>query len=82
MNDGSDKSTDASSKVTLSDQWDHLMDDVIQGNSTAQSSVTYTVTLYRDGATKTYTGVIEDINVTGGQKGTVLTGSFNLTEGR
>ena len=83
-NDGSDKSTDASSKVSLSEQRKHLMDSsgVIQGDSTGQSNVTYTVTLYEDGASTTYTGGVEDITCDfAGDNAMVLSGSFNLTIG-
>jgi len=86
FNDGTDKSTDGSNKVTLSEQEDHLMDDagVVQGNSNGQSSVTYTVTVFRDGASKTYNGAIEDITVdaTLEDNPLVLNGSFNLTQGQ
>ena len=54
---------------------------IIQGFSTGQSAVTYTVTIYRDGGTKTFTGGVEDIGVSY-QDGMRLVGSFNLTEGQ
>lgn len=84
QNDGTDKSTDGSSKITLSQQADHLMDTggVVQGNSTGQYNVTYTVTIYRDGATKEYTGGVEDISVDwDSSNGILMKGSFNLTIG-
>ena len=65
FNDGTDKSTDLSSKITLTQQWDHLMDTVVQGFSTAQSNVTFTLTTFSDGASRTYNGVLEDINLNG-----------------
>ncbi len=83
-NDGTDKSTDSSSKVSLSAQRKHLMDGdgVIQGNLTGQSDVTYTVTLYEDGASNTYTGGIEDIACDfAGDNALALSGSFNLNIG-
>lgn len=83
FNDGTDKSTDASSKITLSQQRKHLQGDtgVIQGNSTGQSSVTYTVSIFEDGAITEYTGGIEDINVRYSD-GMRLAGSFNLNIGQ
>jgi hypothetical protein len=83
-NDGTDKSTDSSNKVSLSAQRKHIMDSagVIQGNSTGQSSVTYTVTLWEDGAANTYVGGIENVNCSfAGDNAMVLTGSFNLNIG-
>jgi len=82
MNDGSDKSTDTSSKVTLKDQWTHLMDNVIQGNSTGQTNVTYTVTAYTADGNQTFTGGIEEISITGASAdGLRLSGTLTLQQG-
>lgn len=83
FSDGStDKSTDGSTKITLSQQQDHLMDTVVQGNNGTQSDVTYTVTIYRDGATKTFTGSLEDISIRAStSESNMLRGSLNLFEG-
>jgi|SRR6056297_2584286 len=82
-NDGTDKSTDASSKVTLSEQQDHLLGDdgVIQGVGVGdtQSDIKYTLTIYRDGATTDLTGNVEDISLNyGGQESNILQGSLNF----
>jgi hypothetical protein len=78
-NDGSDKSTAGDSIVTLNQQWDYLMDQVIQGNLNGAQNVTYTATIYIEGATKTYTGAIEDITIGENQgDSNSLAGSFNL----
>ncbi len=82
-NDGTDKSTDGSSKITLSQQQDHLMETVIQGNSTGTTNVSYTITIYRDGATKTYTGSIEDITINWtNSEANQMGGTLNLFEAK
>lgn len=80
-----DKSTDASSKITLIQQKQHLMNSggVIQGTggSDAQSDVRWTVTLYMSGTTETITGTIEDFTINGDTgSATTLTCTFNLFE--
>jgi len=82
-NDGTDKSTDGSSKVTLTAQHDHVMDTIIQvpGAGDSVSDITYTMTVWMDGAAKTYTGALEDISINGSNaNGNQLAGSFNLFE--
>jgi hypothetical protein len=83
FNDGLDKSTDGQNKVILDDQRDYLLDEVIQGFSTSQASVSYTITTSTTNGTKTYTGGIEDINLNedpsnGGNR---IQGTLNLTVG-
>ena len=82
FNDGTDKSTDASNKIKLSEQEDHLLDNVIQGNSTGQSNVTYQVTVWRDGLAKTYEGMIEDVSTNATENPLIMVGSFNLQIGQ
>lgn len=81
-NDGTDKSTNGSSKVTLSQQEDFLLDEIIQGDNGVQSNVSYTLRIYRDGAAKTYTGVVEDISLNSDISGdsTQITGTLNFYE--
>lgn len=83
MNDGTDKSTDSSSIITLSQQWDYLMDQVVEGYSTDQSDVTHTLTIYRDGSTTTKTGIIDNINIDGNPStaGNKITGNLTLKIG-
>lgn len=80
-----DKSTDASSKVSLIEQKQHLMNatGVIQGTggSDSQSDVKWTVTLYISGTSETIVGTIEDFTVSGDPSAsTILTCTFNLFE--
>jgi len=80
-NDGTDKSTDGASKITLSQQIDYLMDDIIQGQSTGFSNVRFTLTIYRDSSTKTYIGVVEDVTINGDTNdGNFVRGSIRLRQ--
>jgi len=81
-NDGSDKSTDAASKVTIASQKNYLMENVVQGvgGGDSVSDITYTLTLFEDGASKTYTGTIENISCKWGSDGesNFYTGSISF----
>lgn len=82
-NDGTDKSTDSTSKITLRQQWDYLMgaNGIIQGNSSSQSAVRWRLTIYRDGTTDTITGLIEDIDIQwNGQEANQMSGTLTLFE--
>lgn len=82
-NDGTDKSTDGSNKITLTQQHDHLMETIVQGTGSGDSvpDITYTATIWMDGAAKTYTGSLEDINISGRKdSANQLSGSFNIFE--
>jgi len=83
--DGSDKSTDGASIITLSQQRDYLQatDGVIQGVASGENQidVKYKLTIYENAATKTITGTIEDINIgVSGSETNLLRGSLNLFE--
>ena len=85
FNDGTDKSTSSDSIITLRQQKEFLQETVIQGvgSGDSQADVTYTLTIYEDSTTKTYTGGIEDISIRAepGTEGTLLRGTLNLLQG-
>ena len=84
-NDGTDKSTEGASIITLSQQRDYLLGSggVVQGfaSGESQSDVKWKLTIYEDGATKSFTGSLEDININNSNnESTVARGSLNLFE--
>lgn len=86
QNDGTDKSIDGDNIITLSQQWDYLLDTIIQGKSGsgAYFDVLYSLTIYRDGSpNKSYTGGIDDISLIGNPatSGTLINGSLTLMVG-
>lgn len=85
FNDGSDKSTDASSIVTLTQQKDFLLDEVVEGTAIGDSvsDITYTLTTYSDGTTSTITGGIDNISVdeAPSNAGTIIRGTVTLIRG-
>ena len=85
FDDGTDKSTSAESIVTLTQQRDFLMESVLQGTGggDSQSDVTYTLTIFENGITKTFTGGVEDmsLNASPGTAGNRLFGTLNLSLG-
>ena len=75
-----DKSTSSDNIVGIWDQWEFLMETVIQGFSTSQNDVTYTLTIYIDGGTETFNGQVEDITITGTvDEANILRGTLNFT---
>jgi hypothetical protein len=85
-NDGTDKSTDASNIITLSQQEDYLMgpNGVMQGKDAGDiiSDVKFRLTLYEDGATKTITGGVSEISIDGSSDdANHWLGSLNIFEG-
>lgn len=87
FNDGTDKSTDTASKITLSSQRNYLTEPsgVIQGKSSASgtnvSDIVYRLTVYEDGITNTYSGSIEDISISSTpDESNMLRGSINMFE--
>jgi len=85
-NDSTDKSTTGASIITLSQQRDFLMatDGVIQGVlvSEQQFDVKYTLTIFEDGATKDFTGTVEDITLNNdiSNEANIVRGTLNLFE--
>lgn len=85
-NDGTDKSTDGSNIITLSQQRDYLnaSGGVIQGVGAGdkQFDVKYRLTLYEDGATKTLIGSVEDLSFNNDvNEANIVRGSINFSEG-
>ena len=79
--DGTDKSTDGSSKITLTQQHDHLMGPggVIQVGSAVDFK--YRTTIYMNGASKTITGSVEDISIRADTSNSnILRVTFNMFE--
>lgn len=81
---GTSVSTNVSdSVITLKQQWEYLMDDIIQGGN--QEQVEYRITIYfysnGSGTTMTYNGMIEDISISPPNGGQTLDGSLSLTIG-
>lgn len=86
FNDGTDKSTDSSSKVTLTQQISNLMasDGILQGKASGESlsDVTFRLTVYEDGASLTYNGVLEDFTLDkSSSNGNIVRGSLTLQVG-
>lgn len=83
-NDGTDKSSDGSSIITLSQQIDFIQETILQGvgGSDSIQDVSFQITVYRDATAKTYTGVIEslDLNADPEQAGTIIFGSLTLQQ--
>ena len=85
FDDGSDKSTTAQSKITLSEQRNYLNQPsgIIQKKTGGAniSEITYRITIYEDGATNTYFGSIEDVTIASQpNEANMLKGSLNLFE--
>lgn len=82
VNDGTDKSTSSDSKITLQDQWDFLMDTVVEGSTAGeQHKVSYTIQIYRNGVTKTFTGILQQVQVNPSDGSPFIEGSLTLEEG-
>lgn len=66
LDNGEDKSTSTDSIVTVIDQWDFLIDTVLQGQTSGQEAVSFTLQIWRgtdETPAKTYNGYLEDLGV-------------------
>ena len=84
INDGTDRSTTSDSKITLDEQWDYLMENIIQeaGTGNKQREISYSITYSRFSSTKTIIGIVENISITPNEDSpTLLNGSITIRQG-
>lgn len=84
VNDGTDRSG-GDTITTIDEQWDYIMDTIVQapGAGNKVSQITYNVVVQRYSGTKTYTGMLEDIEISPreGDPNKILRGRLTLRIG-
>lgn len=81
FNDGTDKSGDASSIITLKQQKEYLKNTIIQGKgSGTYSDVKFELSIWTSDGNDVYTGIMEDITLAqdAGREANVIRGTLTL----